>query len=71
LDLLHDVLKLQKAHHDSKLSRGIMITYDASVGNFKKGGQNANIVELDKMIEEFQEVIRFTIPLWAIGLKPS
>jgi hypothetical protein len=69
LDLLHDVLKLQGAYRDGKLSRGIMITYDISVGNFKKGGQNANIVELDRMIEEFREVIVFTIPLWAIGLK--
>jgi len=66
-DLVFDTMKLQLGHVLGKLSAGIIITYDEMVD--VKGGNNPSLQELDRKIEEFRNVINFTVPLLVIGLK--
>lgn len=66
-DLLYDVLKLQLGYVLGNLISGIIITYDKDVR--VKGGNKPYLQKLDRKIEQFQKVIKFTIPLLVIGLK--
>jgi len=66
-DLVYDVLKLQLGYNLGELKAGVIINYDENVK--VKGGNSPYIQELDRKIEEFQEVINFDIPLLVIGLK--
>jgi hypothetical protein len=70
-DLLFDVLKLQKGYNNGKLTSGIIITYDESVkGRTPTLERNKPYLqELDKLLKEFGDTIKLTIPLLVIGLK--
>lgn len=67
-DFVLDILKFQLAHKRKTFLYGIVITYDESIEI--KGRNDAYIQKLDKRLKEFEGIINFKVPLWAIGLKP-
>jgi len=70
-NVLHDIIKFQKAFNNERLSYAIMILFDTSVPIWGENGQDASIQSLDGLISEFvPNEINLKIPLWAIGLLP-
>jgi len=67
-NLLYNILSLQHAFNEGKITAGIIITFDARQHKIKHG-MNASIQILDIFFREFEKEINFSVPLWVIGLK--
>jgi hypothetical protein len=66
-DLLYNVLKLQLGYVLGNLTSGIIVTYDRNIR--VKGRNTPYLQKLERKIEQFRNVIKFTVPLLVIGLK--
>ena len=67
-NVLYNILSLQHAFDNNKIIAGILITFDAREHKAQHS-MNASIQILDILLKEFEKQIKFTIPLWAIGIK--